>query len=172
MRILPKAIAIGLSCGVLGAAAIAWHHGSSTTHSAQVATVAPCGSAAETCGKHLSPNAARAASRLEGLPRLLVFSSHSCPACKRMEPVLAKAVMACNGEREVHRVDLDETAGEALAATYGVSVLPSFVSIDARGVEVVRLSGVQSQQQMEQTIEEIRGVRCASVESPSNEKPL
>ena len=172
MRILHKAFAIVLSCGVFGAAVIAWEHHRSTTLSVQVATGAPCGSAAEACGAHATLNAPVAAPRLEGLPRLLVFSSDSCPACKRMEPVLARAVMACDGERVVHRVDIDGNPGEALAATYGVSLLPSFVSIDASGEEVVRLSGVQSQQQIERTIEEIRGIRCASVESPSNKKPL
>ena len=172
MRILHKAVAIGLSCSVLGAAVLAWQHRSSTTVGAHVTTGPPCGSAAETCGRQAAPSAPMPAPRLEGLPRLLVFSSHDCPACKRMEPVLTSAVMACNGEREVHRVDIDGDAGEALAATYGVSLLPSFVSIDANGEEVLRLTGVQPQLRIERMIEEIRGVRCALVESRPSEKPL
>ena len=101
-----------------------------------------------------------------GQPQMIVFSSQSCPACARMAPVVDAAARACGGERDVVHVDFDDDAGEALAATYGVSLLPSFVSVDADGLEVARLTGVHPQEHLEQAIEEIRGVRCAALDAP------
>ena len=79
---------------------------------------------------------------------------------------------SCGGEHDVSLIDFDGEAGQALAATYGVSLLPSFVSIDAAGHEVARLTGVQPQQSLERAIEEIRGVRCASLEKSGDRKPM
>ena len=103
---------------------------------------------------------------------MLAFSSGSCPACERMEPRLEQAMKACHGEADVRRVNVDDDAGEALAATYDVTLLPSLVNIDASGLEVSRLTGVQPEEQIEHAIEEIRAVRCALVEKPASEKPM
>ena len=138
----------------------------------RAASAAPCGTEVEACGAHGHAASAAAPSRIEGRPRMLVFSSQSCPACKRMKPRLESAVKACDGERDVYPVDFDSDAGEVVAASYGVTLLPTFLSIDATGGEVARLSGVLPQEQLERALEEIRGVRCASVEGAVETKAM
>lgn len=130
-----------------------------------------CDGDTEACDTH-RPNAAKAAARLEGRPRMLAFSSAACPACARMKPRLEEAIKACRGEEDVHRISVDDDAGEALAATYNISLLPSYVNVDASGVEVSRLTGVQSEEQLERSIEEVRAVRCASIEKKTDEKAM
>lgn len=104
-------------------------------------------------------------------PRLLVFSSTSCPACALMAPVVADVERSC-GTKDVVHVGVDDDPGEALVATYHVAFLPSFVSVDAEGREVSRLTGLQSERRLEQAIEEIGGVRCATVATPADTKAM
>jgi hypothetical protein len=67
---------------------------------------------------------------------------------------------------------IDDDAGEALAARYGVTLLPSFVSVDARGFEVARLTGVQAEASIERAVAEVRGARCASAPRPADARTL
>jgi cytochrome c-type biogenesis protein len=166
-----KVPAVALILGVVGVAAFAWESARSTGGETVPAGDGPCAAMTEACGAH-PPKGHAAAPRVEGRPRLLVFTSHSCPACKRMEPIVESAVTACGGAHDVERVDFDDDAGEALAATYGVKLLPSFLSIDSTGSEVARLTGVQPRERLERALEEVRGVRCASIERPANERPM
>ena len=134
---------------------------------------AACAAGVDACGAHATKGAhALPAARIEGRPQMLVFSSKYCPACKRMAPVVDSALAACGAARDVSHVDVDDDAGEALAATYAVSLLPSFVSIDASGNEVARLTGVQPQTKIESALEEIRGTRCASLEKITGDRPM
>ncbi|WXA89502.1 thioredoxin family protein [Pendulispora rubella] len=103
---------------------------------------------------------------------MIAFSSTACPACERMKPRLAEAIKACHGEADVTRVNIDDDAGEALAATYDISLLPTYVNVDASGSEVSRLTGVQSEERLERSIEEVRAVQCASIEKKTDEKTL
>ena len=176
-----EAIGAGLAFTALvtaGAVGVARRHASqvpSEPTAASAASTAPCGTDVEACGAHaprIALNAKGAARPIEGRPRMLVFSSRSCPACKRMDPVLERALEACGGERDVYRVDFDDEAGETLAATYGVTLLPSFLSVDANGLEVARRTGLQPQAQIERAIEEVRGVRCASADEPKRARAM
>ena len=76
---------------------------------------------------------------------MLVFSSAHCPACGQMEPRLELAVLACGGEGELARVNVDTETGSSLATTYDVTSIPSLVSVDSAGMEVSRITGVQPQ---------------------------
>ena len=89
-----------------------------------------------------------------------------------MTPVVDAAVKACDGAHDIERVDFDDEAGEPLATAYGITLLPSFVSVDATGREVLRLTGVQPQERLERALEEVRGLRCASVERDEDEKKM
>jgi thiol-disulfide isomerase/thioredoxin len=102
--------------------------------------------------------------RAEGSPRLLVFSSSDCPACARMKPVLAAIERNCGAAKDITHVDVDVDPGEGLAASYGVTLLPTVVSVDARGREVARLTGVQTARSLERALEEVRGAKCASTQ--------
>ena len=175
MRLLYKALAVSLATGALSTAGVLIRRERSMSSAHVAASAAPCGTDVEACGVHASRSArdAKGAARpIEGRPRMLVFSSESCPACKRMEPVLERALEACAGERDVYRVDFDDEQGERLAATYGVTLLPSFLSVDANGLEVSRRTGLQPQVEIEHAIEEVRGLRCATADEPERAKAL
>ncbi len=131
----------------------------------------------DACAAHAGAAAAHpVAPALAELPgdraRLLVFSSQYCGACARMAPVVKAAEVACASDRDVIHVDFDDERGEALAAKYGITLLPSFVSIEANGREVSRLTGVQSQAVIERVLEEVRGTRCAAADAPERGKAM
>jgi thioredoxin 1 len=172
MQKLTRLSSVLVAVGALSlAATIAlWRHASSAHPTEAVAVDAPC-TTGEACSAHAS-SAVDAAARITGQPRLLVFTSGSCSACKKMEPRLDEALKACDGSRDVVRIDLDDDKGEKLAATYEVNLLPSFVSIDAEGNEVARLTGIQPENQLERALEEIRGSRCAVLEQTKVDKAL
>ncbi len=90
----------------------------------------------------------------------------------RMGPVVDAATRSCDGAYDIERVDFDDDRGEALASTYGVTLLPSFVSVDATGSEVARLTGVQPQPRLERALEEVRGFRCASAPRAEDQKRM
>lgn len=100
--------------------------------------------------------------RPTGKPRLLAFSSHHCAACSKMEPVLSRAVRACAANDDVMRVDIDQDYGADLAAEYKIASVPTWITVDANGAEIARISGVQPEQRIEAALEEVRGTRCAT----------
>ena len=171
MRAIFNVIGVALASGALVSVAATWPEARRMVIPAIAASGSPCGNPAA-CGAPAPAVTNKMAQRIEGRPRLLVFSSKSCPACKRMEPVLATALKACGGENDAFRVDFDDDAGEALAARYGVTLLPSFVSVDAHGFEVARLTGVQPEASIERAVAEVRGARCARAPLPAGERTL
>jgi len=185
MRLLSRAVGALFVIGIFSSATLAWRH-----HARQpepnpnpnpnpnlqvMAAGTPgeeaCDTGTEACGAHRAGDV-KAAAKVTGHPRMLAFSSESCPACKRMKPRLEEAMKACNGDGHVDHVNVDGDEGGSLAATYDVSLLPSFVNVDASGGEVSRLTGVQPVERLEHAIEEIRAERCAFIEKPSDEKPM
>lgn len=128
-------------------------------------------SAASGCQARVGEGGA-AAPLVQGRPRLLAFSSQDCPACKRMASVVEAAEQTCDAADDVMHVSLDDDAGQAIASRYKVELLPSYVSVDADGHEVARLGGVQTRERIEQSIEEVRGVRCASADAPRRARTL
>lgn len=130
-----------------------------------------CDESTAACGGHVKVGVG-VGERVVGAPRLLVFSSGSCPACKRVAPDLARAVATCSAAAIVDHIDVDEDEGSAIATRYGVSLLPSFVSIDGEGIEVSRLTGVQTEATIEDAISEIRGARCAAIEDERSAAPI
>jgi cytochrome c-type biogenesis protein len=134
------------------------------------APVATCNGSGEACrGAALLGGKGRAPiARAEGSPRLLVFSSADCPACARMKPVLAAIEHDCSAAKVITHVDVDGEPGEGLAVSYGVTLLPTVVSVDARGREIARLTGVQPAAAIERALEEVRGAKCASTEPSSS----
>lgn len=111
------------------------------------------------CAAHVK-STGKAVDRPTGKPRLLAFSSHHCAACSKMEGVFASAVKACAANDDVIRVDIDQDYGADLAAEYKIASVPTWLSVDANGAEIARISGVQPAQTIEAAIEEVRGTRC------------
>ena len=162
MPSLRTTLAIALAGGVFVAAAVALRRPHPRSPDDDAQAVSECSSLAGSCGAHSAAIQAPAP-RLVGAPRMLVFSSVHCPACREMKPRLDRATIACGGERELTHVDIDTDAGSALATTYNVTSIPSVVTIDGAGMEVSRITGVQPQERIERALEEVRGVRCASL---------
>lgn len=98
-------------------------------------------------------------------PRLLEFESQTCAACKKMAPIMRELEAKCaNGHDIVQHVDVVGDEGEALAAQYGIRVIPTFVAVDGTGQEVMRLSGMQATEKMAAVISEVTGDRCTAVD--------
>lgn len=119
---------------------------------------APCEARRSACALHPQGAAVPGAeSAIGDGPRLVVFSSAYCPACERMKPVVAEIERDCDVGNAVSHVDVDGAGGDALVARYGVTSLPTFLSIDASGREVARIEGVQSRETLQRTLEDVRG---------------
>jgi cytochrome c-type biogenesis protein len=99
---------------------------------------------------------------LAGQPRLVEFVSGHCPACMRMAPVVAELEQRCrvSTEGSFIQVNVDEPDGEAIASRYQVKLVPTFVGVDAQGVEVMRMTGEQSPQKLAVALGEVRGRAC------------
>jgi thiol-disulfide isomerase/thioredoxin len=131
--------------------------------------VATQGTLGEACGDHGACKKAIAAKPGDlppvdvptGKPRLLEFSSQHCPACERMKPVVVGATARCATQNDtVLQVDVDEPNGEALAERYRVSMLPTFLTVDAEGTEVERIVGVQPEERIALAIGDVEGRVC------------
>jgi len=99
-----------------------------------------------------------------GSPRLVEFMSSGCPACARMAPVLAQLEQTCVHEPDtIVRVNVDDAPGRALAARYGVRLLPTFMSVDAEGNEIERIVGEQPTARLAMAVGDVRGEACAGL---------
>lgn len=108
-----------------------------------------------------------AGARVTGAPRLLVLSSATCPACRRMDAVVAAAERACGASPDSSRhVQVDDDDGAEVARAYGVDELPTFLTVDAEGAEVARLVGVQPRERLESALAAVHGAVC--VRAPSD----
>ncbi len=76
------------------------------------------------------------------LPAVVEVTSHHCPACRRMEPVVAEAERRCSA-RVIHAF-IEEPEGEALLLRHAIEGVPTFLVLDASGTELDRLVGTQS----------------------------
>jgi cytochrome c-type biogenesis protein len=96
-----------------------------------------------------------------GAPHLVEFMSGHCTVCARMAPLVEDAVRACAVTADtIVQVNVDTAAGRALAARYEVTVVPTFLQIDAQGDELERIIGEQSRAELVLTIADLRGQPC------------
>jgi cytochrome c-type biogenesis protein len=99
-----------------------------------------------------------------GKPRLLEFMSDHCTVCARMAPVVAKLEHNCTAnDGTIMRINVEEPSGSALAARYGVRVVPSFVSVDSQGSEIDRVVGELPAELLEVVLAEVRGKACSAL---------
>jgi cytochrome c-type biogenesis protein len=97
----------------------------------------------------------------EAMPTMIEFVSASCPICRRMAPVVAKAEQDCSAHGvRISRMDIASPAGRESANRYGILGVPTFVFIDQRGSEVARLVGEQPEEVLVQTLEVLAGQSC------------
>jgi len=127
------------------------------------ATAAPCavGDAQACAAPALDGVDGSAAAVPKGRPHLIEFVSGHCTVCERMAPVVAELERACAmRDATIIRVNVDAADGKALAAHYGVRMVPSFVSVDAEGVEVERIVGEQPRERLALALADVRGEAC------------
>jgi cytochrome c-type biogenesis protein len=99
---------------------------------------------------------------IEELPRgpaLVEFVSGHCSICKKMHPLVSDLEQRCTRGLIV-RVNVDDPSGRQLAAHYGVSMVPTFVSIDPSGGEVERIIGEQSKERLILALNDLGGKPC------------
>lgn len=120
---------------------------------------APCPETADSCEPELD-GAAEAAPLAVDRPTLLMFSTPTCPACRRMLPLLRRARDLCTGPAAVRHVDLSDDAGRELARRYRVRGVPTFVFLDADGDEIARLAGEQPLGALTAPLEAQTGQEC------------
>jgi cytochrome c-type biogenesis protein len=99
-------------------------------------------------------------------PALVEFVSSNCPVCKRMHSLVTELQQQCTQGLLV-RINVDEPMGKKLAAHYGISMVPTFVSIDHSGGEVERIVGEQTRQRLVLALSDVRGRPCeAGLDAP------
>ncbi len=97
----------------------------------------------------------------EGKPRLVEFESAECTVCKRMAPIVKELEARCDKAADtIVRVHVDDPAGEALAARYGVRFVPTFLSVDSAGREVDRAVGELPPERLASLLGDVRGEAC------------
>jgi cytochrome c-type biogenesis protein len=102
-------------------------------------------------------------SRLPDGATLIEFTSDACPACRAMEPVLAAAREQCPADGATAlQLDVESTAGSALAVRFDVTATPTLVLLDRDHIEAARLVGIQSLSDVRRTMERAFGIVCAA----------
>jgi cytochrome c-type biogenesis protein len=122
-------------------------------------------SAPATCGAGTdspsAPAVAHAQAPVEQTPTMIEFVSATCPICRRMAPVVAKAERDCSAHGvRIQQMDVAVPAGRETANRYGILGVPTFVFVDQQGTEVARLVGEQPEETLIQTLEVLAGQRC------------
>jgi cytochrome c-type biogenesis protein len=157
---------MGASLLVVGAALVVGLIGPSAGGTSRAEAYAACDShGATTCAANASDQGAYVSLPLStGKPRLLEFMSGHCAACARMAPVVAAIERRCAAmDGTIVRINVDEPSGEALAARYGVRVVPSFVSVDSQGRETERVVGELPADRLAVVVADVRGTACSAL---------
>lgn len=92
-------------------------------------------------------------------PRLVQFHSTRCSICRQMIPTVGVIERDCDG-RKVDVVKVDVNRKRALATTYRVRGVPTFVFLDKQGNEAARLVGYQTLAALRQSLSAVTGQAC------------
>lgn len=96
-------------------------------------------------------------------PVVVEIVSEGCPACARMEPVVAEVRRRCAaGGLRLERRDAGTPEGAALVRRHAVRGVPTFLLLDESGAEVSRLVGEQPIATLERAMLELTSGRCAA----------
>lgn len=86
------------------------------------------------------------------IPVLVDFTADWCPPCRTMSPILDQVAADVGGKAKIVKVDTD--ADPALAATFGISTIPSLYLIQD-GKVVDGVIGVTTPTQLEEMIDRV-----------------
>jgi thioredoxin 1 len=70
-----------------------------------------------------------------------------------LKPVVDRLEEQYSGHLDVVRVDIQSSAGRAIAGEFGVLVTPTFLFFDAQGKEIQRMVGSLDEELIERTLE-------------------
>jgi len=99
-------------------------------------------------------------------PLMVEFYSGDCPICERMAPVIDGLKYECSGNMvEIRQVDISKPEYRYLSKRFKLVGVPTFAFIDARGDEIARLVGEQSEHNLRQAISALRGKPCPGLGS-------
>ncbi|GMV43508.1 MAG: hypothetical protein AMXMBFR64_52240 [Myxococcales bacterium] len=104
-------------------------------------------------------------------PAVLELHSSNCPICKRMQPLVDRIEERCDGGIDFVKKDVSLAENRALVSQHRVVGVPTYVFLDARGDEVARLVGQQTESALLQAVSVARGEQCPGV-GPVPEGPL
>jgi cytochrome c-type biogenesis protein len=127
--------------------------------SPNLATSSDC-TGATTCETKIAP--VHTEINVDELPRgpvLIEFVSGHCSVCKKMHPLVSELEQRCT-QGLIVKVNVDNPTGRQLAAHYGVSMVPTFVSIDPSGGEVERIIGEQTKARLILALNDLSGKPC------------
>jgi len=94
----------------------------------------------------------------DGRPRLLYFTATWCAPCRLLEREVfdhpdGRAELAFF---ELIRLDLDSTSGQTLSDRFRVATVPTFVAVDAHGLEIDRVRGYRSRRLLLRDLQSFR----------------
>jgi cytochrome c-type biogenesis protein len=117
-----------------------------------------CGAGADNAKQ---PAASVAPAPVEQTPTMIEFVSATCPICRRMAPIVARAERDCSAHGvRIQQMDVATGPGREGANRYGILGVPTFVFMDQQGTEVARLVGEQPEETLIQTLEVLVGQTC------------
>jgi len=97
----------------------------------------------------------------QSMQGMIAVHSHYCPACIKMKPLLTDIKKRCDSDEfSVRIVDVDGESDEAFLEKYHVSALPTYLFVNEKGVETVRLVGVQTEQELVRAMSSLNVARC------------
>lgn len=131
------------------------------TPTAQTASGCDTATTATACDTQLA-SVANVPGNVDELPRgpaLVEFVSGQCTACKKMHPIVSELEQRCPSGL-ITRVSIDNASGRSLAEHYGVTLVPTFVRIDAEGRELERIVGEQPKRRLVLALNELNGAPC------------
>jgi cytochrome c-type biogenesis protein len=97
-------------------------------------------------------------------PVMIEFHSEDCEVCEQMKPVINELKEECSKSLiDIRQIDIFAEDGGHLAEVYRVFAVPTFVFLDADGLEGTRLIGYQKKVNLLRSIADVSGKTCSNV---------
>ncbi len=87
-----------------------------------------------------------------GRPSIIDFSAVWCVPCKKFEPIYDKVANSYKGRVDFFHVDVDDVKQKAIVEKYKISIMPTVVFRDAKGVAKLLNEGVMDEKSLVQEV--------------------
>jgi thiol-disulfide isomerase/thioredoxin len=87
-------------------------------------------------------------------PKLWVYDFYAqwCPNCKALSPYVEQAMAKYNGLIELVPLDIDQSESKIYVERSGIKIVPTIVVVDANGIPLQELVGLEEGQQLDKVI--------------------